>query len=606
MLRNRRPPINARKRLPYSPTSFLESINNTKLVIFCEFLYCSPSPTRQNTWLTSPGDALNTQLKPKVVDFDQQSIVVEETNQKSDSNSFRELNLSEEILAAISKLGYERPSPIQAKTIPPLLEGKDILGQAQTGTGKTASFALPILSQLQVEKKTPQALVLTPTRELAIQVAEAFQKYASQFPKFKVLPIYGGSEYEYQLKNLKRGTHVVVGTPGRVMDHMRRGTLKLQGLKTFVLDEADEMLKMGFIDDIQWIMDSLPEKKQLALFSATMPSAVKRIANSYLVDPVAVHIESKTSTADTVRQRYCSVKGPQKLEALTRILEVEPIQAGIVFVRTKSSTVELADKLKARGFSTAALNGDIDQRQREKTVTRLRNGSLDLLVATDVAARGLDVERVSHVFNFDIPFGTEAYVHRIGRTGRAGRQGDAILFVTPRETRMLKTIEKATKGKIEKMEMPSQDEISNKRKSEFKKRITKALGEKERKRDRRLVEEFLEENQEVDLTTLATVLAKLAYKAPPAVPEETTSFDSDSSPRGRGPKGRGRSSDRKSARRPDRSSRTPDAKKLGKKKKKKDSNSKKSSEGSKRPTSKKKKETKGKTDKGKKKKRKAN
>ena len=455
-------------------------------------------------------------------------------------------------MGAIEKLGYERPSPIQAKTIPPLLEGRDILGQAQTGTGKTASFALPILSQLQLEKKTPQALVLTPTRELAIQVSEAFQKYASQFPKFKVLPIYGGSEYEYQLKNLKRGTHVVVGTPGRVMDHIRRGTLKLQGLKTFVLDEADEMLKMGFIDDIQWIMDALPEEKQLALFSATMPSAVKKIANNYLVDPVTVHIESKTSTADTVRQRYCLVKGPQKLEALTRILEVESIQAGIIFVRTKSSTVELADRLKARGFSTAALNGDIDQRQREKTVTRLRKGTLDLLVATDVAARGLDVERISHVFNFDIPFGTEAYVHRIGRTGRAGRKGDAILFVTPRETRMLKTIEKATKSKIDKMELPSQVEISNKRKAEFKQKISKTLNVKDLKKEKKLLSEYLEENEGVDLETLAAALAKLAYKIPPAASEETIGSNSESAPRSRnrnGPtKSRAGSSNRKSSR----------------------------------------------------------
>lgn len=469
-------------------------------------------------------------------------------------------------MKAIGEIGYERPSPIQAMTIPHILEGKDIIGQAQTGTGKTASFALPILSKLDINQKDPQALILTPTRELAIQVAEAFQKYASALTKFHVLPVYGGREYTTQLKNLKRGTHVIVGTPGRVMDHIRRGTLKLDGLKTFVLDEADEMLKMGFIDDIKWIMDTLPKEKQLALFSATMPTAVRKIASKYLTKPVTVSIESKTSTADTVRQRYCTVKHGQKLEALTRILETETIDAVIVFVRTKSATVELADRLKARGFAASALNGDIDQRQREKTVNSLKKGKLDLVVATDVAARGLDVERVSHVINFDIPFGTEAYVHRIGRTGRAGRKGDAILFVSPRETRMLKTIEKATKSKIKQMAMPSQAEITSKRKVEFNKKIAKNIESKGLKSYSSLIKEYLEEN-EVEIEVLAAALYKMAH-ASPEKPLEEGSFEEEEPRRGGGRRGSdrrdGRRSERSGGSSRRRSDKTPYGKKSGK------------------------------------------
>ncbi|MCG6935212.1 MAG: DEAD/DEAH box helicase, partial [Proteobacteria bacterium] len=358
--------------------------------------------------------------------------------------SFRQLELNAPLLKALDEVGYETPSPIQAQTIPLLLEGKDIIGQAQTGTGKTAAFALPLLSNLDLKQKNLQVLVLTPTRELAIQVAEAFQKYAKYLEGFHVLPIYGGQDYRGQIHALKRGVHVVVGTPGRVMDHMRRGTLKLDKINSLVLDEADEMLRMGFIDDVEWVLEQTPSNRQIALFSATMPQQIRRIAEKHLNSPEQITIKSKTTTVDTIRQRFWPVSGVHKLDALTRILEAEHFDGMIIFVRTKTATTELSEKLEARGYAAAPLNGDIPQNQRERTITQLKNGKLDIIVATDVAARGLDVERVSHVVNYDIPYDTEAYVHRIGRTGRAGRKGDAILFVAPREKRMLAAIEKAT------------------------------------------------------------------------------------------------------------------------------------------------------------------
>ncbi len=396
----------------------------------------------------------------------------------SDSTpAFDQLGLSESILRALKDLGYETPSPIQALSLPPLLEGRDILGQAQTGTGKTAAFALPILEKLNLKQKSPQVLVLAPTRELAIQVAEAFQSYARYLKGFHILPIYGGQGYESQIRALKRGVHVVVGTPGRVMDHMRKGTLKLDQLKHLVLDEADEMLRMGFIDDVEWVMSHTPDDRQIALFSATMPREIAKVANTYLTDPVHVKIEVKTTTADTIRQRYWQVGGLHKLDALTRILEVEAFDAMIIFVRTKTATVELAEKLEARGYSSAALNGDISQTLRERTVEKLKKGDIDILVATDVAARGLDVGRISHVVNYDIPYDTEAYVHRIGRTGRAGRSGDAILFVSRRETRMLKSIERATGKSIEPMNVPSTADINEQRILKFKQKITEILAE---------------------------------------------------------------------------------------------------------------------------------
>ena len=389
--------------------------------------------------------------------------------------TFSELGLSAPVLEALTSIGYETPSPIQAKMIPFVLEGRDVLGQAQTGTGKTAAFALPILSQIELKVKTPQVLVLAPTRELAIQVAEAFQKYAAKMKGFHVLPIYGGQDARGQIRQLERGVHVVVGTPGRVMDLIRRRSLKLDALKTLVLDEADEMLRMGFIDDVEWIMEKIPEQRQIALFSATMPPPIHKITKKYLNDPKEIFIKVKTTTASTITQRYWMVSGHHKLDALTRILEAEAFDAMIIFVRTKNATTELAEKLEARGYSAAAINGDIAQNQREKTVENLKRKKIDILIATDVAARGLDVPRISHVVNYDVPYDTESYVHRIGRTGRAGREGDAILFVAPREKRMLQQIERATKQKIEMLEMPSTEMINNKRVSRFTQTITDTM-----------------------------------------------------------------------------------------------------------------------------------
>jgi len=351
--------------------------------------------------------------------------------------AFSDLNLPEHILKAVVEQGYEQPSPIQEKSIPALLEGRDLLGQAQTGTGKTAAFALPLLANIDPKSRAPQLLILAPTRELAIQVAEACQQYAKHIKGINVLPIYGGQSYTIQLKQLSRGAQVIVGTPGRVMDHMRRKTLSLDGLKALVLDEADEMLRMGFIDDVKWVLEQSPPKRQIALFSATMPREVKRVADQHLQDPVHIKIASKTATGANISQRYWIVRGVHKLDAITRILESEDSEGVIVFVRTKNATVELADKLSARGFRSEALNGDIPQANREKIIDRLRKAKLDILVATDVVARGLDVERISHVINYDVPHDTESYIHRIGRTGRAGRSGKAILFVAPREKRML-------------------------------------------------------------------------------------------------------------------------------------------------------------------------
>ncbi|MEM9316418.1 MAG: DEAD/DEAH box helicase, partial [Pseudomonadota bacterium] len=354
--------------------------------------------------------------------------------------SFSELELPPFLQSALQAVGYETPSAIQAATIPSMLQGTDVLGQAQTGTGKTAAFALPVLARLDMSFKKPQCLVLTPTRELAIQVAEAFQRYASKLNGFRVLPIYGGADYRGQLKQLQRGVQVIVGTPGRVMDHMRRGSLDISQIRTLVLDEADEMLRMGFIDDVEWILEQSPPSRQIALFSATMPDAIRRIARERLSEPHEVSIQVATVTNVDIRQRVWMMAGVHKLDALTRILEVEPFDGAIIFVRTRLATTELAEKLLARGYSAAALNGDVPQKQRESTVQRLRDGKLDLLVATDVAARGLDVERISHVINYDMPVGIEPYTHRIGRTGRAGRKGEAILFVKPEERRMLRSI----------------------------------------------------------------------------------------------------------------------------------------------------------------------
>jgi ATP-dependent RNA helicase DeaD len=428
--------------------------------------------------------------------------------------SFRDLALSEPVLRALTDVGYESPSPIQAATIPVLLSGADMLGQAQTGTGKTAAFALPALSRIDLSKHDPQVLVLVPTRELALQVSEAFLRYAAHIKGFHVLPIYGGQSYQPQLNALRRGVHVVVGTPGRVIDHMNRGTLKLSGLSLLVLDEADEMLQMGFVDAVESILEQTPPQRQVALFSATMAAPIRRIAAKHLRSPVEVTIKSKTSTATNIRQRYWMVSGMHKLDALTRILEAETFDGMLVFTRTKQATVELAEKLEARGFSAAPLNGDIPQPQRERTIARLKAGQIDILVATDVAARGLDVERIGHVVNFDIPYDTESYVHRVGRTGRAGRKGEAILFIAPRERNMLRAIERATRQVIEPMNLPTVDAVNTLRIAKFKQRIIESVSQSDAKALRPVVEQ-LEAETGMPLIDIAAALASMAQGTTP-------------------------------------------------------------------------------------------
>ena len=435
--------------------------------------------------------------------------------------SFRDLDLPAPLLTALAEVGYETPSPIQAACIPHLLAGRDLLGEAQTGTGKTAAFALPALARLEIGLYRPQVLVLTPTRELAIQVAEAFQKYAHHLPGFHVLPVYGGQSMVVQLRQLKRGAHVIVGTPGRVMDHLERGSLVLDDLRTLVLDEADEMLRMGFIDDVEWILEHTPAERQTALFSATMPEAIRRVAHRHLRDPQEVKIRAATATVAAIRQRYWQVRGVDKLDALTRILEVEDdFDAAIVFVRTKTATVELAERLEARGYAAAALNGDMTQGLREQVIERLKNGSLDIVVATDVAARGIDVPRISHVINYDIPYDTEAYVHRIGRTGRAGRQGTAILFVAPRETRMLKAIERATRQPIEAIALPTRETVAGRRVAQFRQQIADTL-EKEDLAFFMDVINRIEEEECFKAHEIAAALAFLATRERPLQVEET-------------------------------------------------------------------------------------
>ncbi len=464
--------------------------------------------------------------------------------------TFDALNLAEPILESIREQGYTTPSAIQVESIPPILAGKDILGQAQTGTGKTAAFALPLLSRLEVNEYLPQVLVLAPTRELAIQVAEAFQTYAKHLRGVKVLPIYGGQSYEVQLRQLKRGVHVVVGTPGRVMDHIRRKTLKLENLKTLVLDEADEMLRMGFIDDVEWVLEHTPDQHQTALFSATMPHQIQKVSNKYLNNPVHIKITGKTTTATTIRQRYIQVSGYHKFDALTRILEMETFDAMLVFVRTKSNTVELAEKLSSNGYAAEALNGDIPQNQRERIVDRLKKGNLDILIATDVVARGLDVKRISHVMNYDIPHDTESYVHRIGRTGRAGREGDAILFLTPRERYMLRSIERATNQKITQIELPSIDAINAQRVESFKKKITASIANEDLAFYQKLVNEYLADT-EFDPSQVAAALAFIAQGNKPFLltePKRTKREPRTNQDRGNNRNDRGRGSDRRPVR----------------------------------------------------------
>ena len=458
--------------------------------------------------------------------------------------TFAELGLDPRVLKAVKELGYETPTAIQAATIPPLLEGRDVVGRAQTGTGKTAAFALPVLNQLTQAQKAPEALVLCPTRELALQVCEAFASYSGHLPGVHVLPVYGGQGYGIQLSALRRGVQVVVGTPGRVMDHLEKGTLDLTQLRFLVLDEADEMLKMGFAEDVETILADTPAEKQVALFSATMPAPIRKIAKRYLKDPVEIHIKGRTSTVATTAQRYLQVSYPQKLDALTRILEVENFEAMIIFARTKQETEQLAERLRARGFAATALNGDVAQAQRERIINQLKDGKLDILVATDVAARGLDVDRITHVVNYDIPTDTESYVHRIGRTGRAGRSGDAISFVTPKEFRLLRAIEKATRQEITPMPLPTIDDVNSTRLSKFDDAITAALGSDSVDTFRDIVTHYVREHDvpEVDVAAALAIVMQgdvpllLEESAePPARPERPARGEG----RGREPRSRG-------------------------------------------------------------------
>ena len=435
------------------------------------------------------------------------------------SLSFESFGLSDNILKVIDEIGYESPTAIQEQCITYLLDGHDVIGQAQTGTGKTAAFTLPLLDRIDLKNNQVQLLVLAPTRELAIQVSEAIQTYARHLKGFHVLPIYGGQSYDVQLKPLKRGVHAVVGTPGRIMDHLKKGTLKLNLLKTLVLDEADEMLRMGFIDDVKWVMKKLPKKRQIALFSATMPDAIRRVAETFLNKPKIVKIKTKTATAKTISQSYWLIGGLNKLDALTRILEIELFDALIIFVRTKTATIDLAEKLSARGFAAEPINGDIAQNQRERIITQLKQGKIDILIATDVAARGLDVERISHVVNYDIPQDPESYVHRIGRTGRAGRQGKAILFVASREKRILRTIEKITRQPIEPMQLPSAAIINEQRIKNFKERIANTLSNQDLSVFEELVLSYQKEN-EVDVLKMASALALMAQGSEPLLLNE--------------------------------------------------------------------------------------
>ncbi|GAA3673954.1 DEAD/DEAH box helicase [Arthrobacter ginkgonis] len=444
----------------------------------------------------------------------------------TDEVMFADLGIDGRILSAVVDLGYEKPSPIQAATIPLLLEGRDVVGVAQTGTGKTAAFAIPALSRLAEladlngPASSPQVLVLAPTRELALQVAEAFNSYAKYLDNFTVLPVYGGSAYGPQLAGLRRGAQVVVGTPGRVIDHINKGSMDLSDLQYVVLDEADEMLRMGFAEEVDKILEATPEDKQVVLFSATMPSSIRRISKQYLRNPQEVTVKSQTTTGTNIRQRYVQVMGPHKLDAMTRILEAEEFDGVIAFVRTKMATEDLADKLKARGYTAAAINGDIPQQQRERTVENLRDGKIDILVATDVAARGLDVERISHVINYDIPNDTESYVHRIGRTGRAGRKGDAILFMTPREKYLLRAIEKTTRQEVELMHLPSVEIVNDKRLAKFAERITETISSQDLTVFRGLVEKYAADHEDLNEVEIAAALAHMAQGGRPLLMEE--------------------------------------------------------------------------------------
>lgn len=423
--------------------------------------------------------------------------------------NFESLALAPALLETINKLGYTKPSPIQASTIPHVLAGQDVIGQAQTGTGKTAAFALPTLSRFGAEKAGEvKVLVLAPTRELALQVAESYEAYGATMPELRVQVLCGGMEYRPQIRALRQGVQIVVGTPGRVVDHLKRGTLKLDQLQCLVLDEADEMLRMGFVEDVTWVMEQAPKECQVTLFSATMPKPVRRLAQRFLKDPKEVTVQSETATVAAIRQRYVFVHQRNKLQTLLRVLETEEFDGVILFARTRDNTLELADFLQKAGFRAMALNGDLAQAQREQVVDQLKENRIDILVATDVVARGLDVPRISMVLNYDIPFDGETYVHRIGRTGRAGREGDAILFVTPRERRMLSSIERVTRQKVEEMPVPNAERINAVRKERFKERITEHLG-KNLDTFYALIKEYQEETG-ADPVSIAAALGSIA------------------------------------------------------------------------------------------------
>ena len=442
--------------------------------------------------------------------------------------TFEDLGLADEVLEAIKAMNYETPSPIQAKAIPALLQGANLLGTAQTGTGKTAAFSLPLLSRLNFNGHETSMLVLTPTRELAIQVAEAIQQYAVKMPKVHVVPVYGGQDIAIQMRALKRTANIIVATPGRLIDHIKRGSIVLSGVKAIVLDEADEMLDMGFMEDVETILKEIPNDAQRALFSATMPADVKKIIDQHLGEYEEARIEGKTTTVENIRQRYLLVKNEHKIEALARVLEGEDFDGVLIFVRTKQNTTEVAEKLESRGFNVAPLNGDLAQSMRERTINRLKMGKLDIVVATDVAARGIDVDRISLVVNYDIPYDTESYVHRIGRTGRAGRSGNAILFITPREKRMLKTIEKATRQPIEVMEMPTAEVISAKRVTAFKEKIRSVIAAGELDKFKELVQSMVadgstssptEVSEPISAIDIAAAVIKIWQKKQPLFPE---------------------------------------------------------------------------------------
>jgi ATP-dependent RNA helicase DeaD len=466
--------------------------------------------------------------------------------------SFDQMSLAEPILKAVRKAGYETPSPIQERSIPPLLEGKDLLGVAQTGTGKTAAFSLPLLSRLDESVKGAQILVLAPTRELALQVAEAMEGFAENLPRLRVVAVYGGTGYGEQIREFKRGTQVVVGTPGRVMDHIEKGYLKLNNLQALVLDEADEMLSMGFIDDIEWILEHTPKERQTALFSATMPKPIRKLAEKHLRQPEEVTIKVKAENSPNIRQRFIKVRQHEKREMLTRLLEIEKFEAMLIFARTKNATMEIAEKLQGKGYPAEPLNGDMPQNLREKTVDRLKRGKISVLVATDVAARGLDVDRISHVLNYDAPFDLESYTHRIGRTGRAGREGDAIIFITNKEMRMLNAIERTLKVPCDQYVFPTLEEMNERKEEEFFTKIEQGM-----KGDlddyRKALQRYLEESGKDTLEVAAALAFLEAGKK--ALRYENMPTSSTRKPRREDRQDRDQPNRRDSSRRGDRSER---------------------------------------------------